>query len=466
MRSLRLFPRSVGGQLLAFLLSALVVTQAISLLFFTDERGRAVRAAMGLEAAGRAANVARLLEEAPADLRPSILRSADSPLVRFRVEPQPAAPAIGNNGAQFIRQIRQVLGDSHQRDIRANIDIMDRGARGPFGAMTREMRPMHQAMVAQRTEPLELSISIELSDGNWLNVQSMFHRPALQWTAASVLPLLLMAGAIVLVVWVTSRRIVMPMNALARGADRLGRGMDVDPLSVTGPGEVRRTTEAFNRMQARLTRFVTDRTQMLAALGHDLRSPLTAMRLRLELLEDDENRERLTAMVDEMQMMVESTLDFARGMARSEASARISLDEFLVQLADEAKAGGGLVSVDIRQKQFASVRPTALKRALRNLVENALRYGGSADISLEERDGMAVVKIADNGPGLPEDQMMRVFDPFVRLEGSRSRDTGGVGLGLAIARTIIQAHGGEITLANRPEGGLVATVCLPPDAES
>ena len=142
------------------------------------------------------------------------------------------------------------------------------------------------------------------------------------------------------------------------------------------------------------------------------------------------------------------------------------MGEFLAQLTDEAGTGGAPVHLDIRQNSSATIRPTALKRALRNLVENALRYGGNADISLEEINGLAVIRIADNGPGLPEDQVARVFEPFVRLETSRSRDTGGVGLGLAIARTIVQAHGGEITLTNRPEGGLVATVQIPADAES
>ena len=158
-----------------------------------------------------------------------------------------------------------------------------------------------------------------------LNVQTLFHRPGRQWSPHDILPLLLMALAIALVAWVTARRIVGPMRALAAGADRLGRGLDADPLPVSGPMEVRESTEAFKRMQARLTRFVAGRTDMLAALGHDLRSPLTAMRLRLEMLDEGEDSQRLKALVEEMQEMVEATLEFARGVARSEPAVDVDL---------------------------------------------------------------------------------------------------------------------------------------------
>jgi signal transduction histidine kinase len=320
---------------------------------------------------------------------------------------------------------------------------------------------MHEAMRAQHTEPVRLVLSIELSDGRWLNVQSMFHRPGAQWSQTSVFSLLLMVGAIVIVVWVMGRRIVRPMNALAEGAERLGRGMETEPLPATGPREVRDTIEAFNRMQTRLTRFVSDRTQLLAALGHDLRSPLTAMRIRLELLEESEDSIRLSAMVDEMQTMVEATLEFARSAAQSEPMAEVDMADLLYELVEDVKVGGSEASLSTTKTLLLTVRPTALKRALRNLIDNAIRYAGSVDVRLSQVNGMAQIELADHGPGLPDDQMARVFEPFVRLENSRNRDTGGTGLGLAIARTIVQSHGGNIVLSNRPEGGLLATVQIP-----
>ena len=321
------------------------------------------------------------------------------------------------------------------------------------------MRSMHEAMMAGRTDPVELMLSIRLAGGDWLNVRTMFHRPALQFSPQALLPLMLMAVAVALIAWWTARGVVGPMRTLAVGADRLGRGLDADPLPMVGPSEVRETTQAFNRMKDRLTRFVNERTHMLAALSHDLRSPLTAMRLRIEMLDETEDSIRLKALVEEMQTMVEATLEFARGVAKAEPAADVDLTALLADLVGDI--GGVRATLAPSQPVLATIRPQALKRALRNLIDNAVRYGGVASVTLKKEPGIAVVTIADKGPGLPSDQLEAVFEPFVRLEGSRSRDTGGVGLGLAIAQTIIQAHGGTVVLRNLQEGGLIAVVRLP-----
>ena len=457
----RLFPQSLGGQLLVMLLLALAITQGLGLLLLTDERNRAVRAALGLEAAGRAANVALLLDSAPADLRASILRAADSPLVRFKVGPSPEATHTSAGATVVLHQIRQVLGET-DRNIRADVHALSAPSLMMPGDVPPAMHPMHEAMMAGRTDPVELTLSIRLADGDWLNVRTMFHRPALQLTPQALLPVLLMAAAVALVAWWTARRVVGPMRALAIGADRLGRGLDADPLPMTGPTEVRETTQAFNRMKTRLTRFVNERTHMLAALSHDLRSPLTAMRLRIEMLDETDDSIRLKALVEEMQGMVEATLEFARGVAKAEPPADIDLAALLADLVGDV--GGNRATLDPSPPVPVTIRPQALNRALRNLIDNAVRYGGTASLTVKQEPGLAVISIADTGPGLPEDQLEAVFEPFVRLEGSRSRDTGGVGLGLAIARTIIQAHGGTVMLRNRRKGGLEAVVTLPMEA--
>lgn len=455
---LGLFPKSLGGQLLAMLLLALAITQALGLLLLTDERNRAVRAALGLEAAGRAANVALLLDSAPADLRTSILRAADSPLVRFEVGPEPKALHDSAEADQVLRQIRQVLGEP-EREVRADVHVLSIASLPMQDGMPAAMRPMHEAMMAGRTEPVELTLSIRLAGGDWLNVRTMFHRPGLQLSPQALLPLLLMAAAVALIAWWTARRVVGPMRTLAVGADRLGRGLDADPLPMVGPSEVRETTQAFNRMKDRLTRFVKERTHMLAALSHDLRSPLTAMRLRIEMLDETEDSIRLKALVGEMQAMVEATLEFARGVARAEPALEVDLAELLADLVGDV--GTDRATLAPSQPLLATIRPQALNRALRNLIDNAVRYGGVAKVKLKQETGVAVVTIDDEGPGLPDDQLEAVFEPFVRLEGSRSRDTGGVGLGLAIARTIIHAHGGTVLIRNLPAGGLEAVVRLP-----
>jgi signal transduction histidine kinase len=204
---------------------------------------------------------------------------------------------------------------------------------------------------------------------------------------------------------------------------------------------------------------VNERTQMLVALSHDLRSPLTAMRLRIEMLDETDDSIRLKALVEEMQAMVEATLEFARGVAKAESTATLGLAALLVDLVGDV--GEDRTTLARSLPMLATIRPQSLKRALRNLIDNAVRYGGVAKVKLEQEAGLAVITISDTGPGLPKDQLEAVFEPYVRLECSRSRDTGGVGLGLAIARTIVQAHGGTVTLRNLPGGGLEASVHLP-----
>ena len=454
----RMLPQSVGGQLLAMLLLALAVTQGLGLVLLTDERNRAVRAALGLEAAGRAANVVLLLDDAPADLRPEILRSANSPLVRFAVGADPEATHNSADAAPFLNRIRQILGQP-EREVLADIHALSLPPAAMPNGVPDAMRPMHQAMMAAHAEPIELTLSIRLAGGDWLNVRTMFMRPGLQLSPKALLPLALMVVAVALVAWWTARRVVGPMRVLAVGADRLGRGLDANPLPLTGPSEVRATTQAFNRMQDRLTRFVTERTHMLAALSHDLRSPLTAMRLRIEMLDETEDSVRLKALVEEMQAMVEETLEFARSVAKTEPVASVDLVALLGDLV--ADVGGDRATVAPSPPVPATIRPHALNRALRNLIDNAVRYGGVADVTVAQEPGCAVITVADKGPGLPEDQLEAVFEPFVRLESSRNRDTGGAGLGLAITRTIIQAHGGTVQLRNRSGGGLSAIVRLP-----
>jgi len=242
------------------------------------------------------------------------------------------------------------------------------------------------------------------------------------------------------------------MRALAIGADRLGRGLEADPLPLAGPSEVQETTQAFNRIKDRLTRFVNELTHMLAALSHDLRSPLTAMRLRIEMLDETEDSVRLKALVEEMQAMVEATLKFARGVAKAEPATEVDLAALLGDLVGDV--GGDRATLVLSPPLPVTIRPQSMIRALRNLIDNAVRYGGAAKVVLIQEPGIAVITVSDKGPGLPEDQLEAVLEPFIRLEGSRSRDTGGVGLGLAITRTIIQAHGGTVILRNRPEGGV------------
>ena len=207
-----------------------------------------------------------------------------------------------------------------------------------------------------------------------------------------------------------------------------------------------------------LTRFVADRTQMLAALAHDLRSPLTALRVRTEMVDDDETRDSLVSSVAEMQDMVEATLAYAKGVGQNEELCEVDLEAFLVSLRENTSSDFEITATETVR---VAIQANAMRRALRNLINNAVRYGATARVGWQVDDGQVVICIEDDGPGIPAELHEQVFSPYFRMEKSRSLDTGGHGLGLPIARSVILAHGGTITLENRPEGGLRVRVSLP-----
>lgn len=453
------FLRTLRVQLALLVVGALTVAQLVSLWLFADERSLAVRAALGFEAAGRAANVARLIEEAPEDLHGSILRAANSPLVRFDLSDEASVQHTDHSDGGLVEaRIRALLDDNYSRDIRVELHEIQ-GQILPLPHLSPEMAEMHKAMMRGELSAVEMNLSIRVEGSRWLNVGTRFERPPIQWPFYSMLTFAVSAAIILIAVfWFLMTRLLGPLRQLVSAADRLGRGEDVSELAMAGPTEVRDLTVAFNRMQDRLSRFVADRTRLLAALGHDLRSPLTAMRVRVELVDDEETRESLIASIEEMQSMVEATLTFARGLTGSEEAELVNFSQFLEGLQADMLVPFGLhgdTGYDVK------IRPHALRRALRNVIENAVRYGETADVTHELTDDAVVITIDDVGPGIPVADLEKVFDPFYRLEESRSLETGGHGLGLSIARTILRAQGGDIALSNRSPKGLRVTVHLP-----
>jgi signal transduction histidine kinase len=214
-------------------------------------------------------------------------------------------------------------------------------------------------------------------------------------------------------------------------------------------------------MQRRIARFVEDRARMLAAVSHDLRTPLTRIRLRADLLDDEELGDKIRRDLDDMQTMVEATLDFMRGTASREETRSLDLMALLESLSEDAEESGARVRLRGQVQTPYRGRPVALKRCIGNLLDNALRYGGEADIEVTDSDSAVTVTIADRGPGIPLESLGKVFDPFWRLDASRGRDSGGTGLGLGIARNIAKSHGGDLVLHNRKDGGLCAELTLP-----
>ena len=272
-------------------------------------------------------------------------------------------------------------------------------------------------------------------------------------------------GAIIIISAV--RQLMVPVRTLAEAADRLGRDVvNAPPLPESGPSEIVTAAAAFNTMAARIRRFVDDRTFLLTAIGHDLRTPITRLKLRAEYMEDDEQRIKMLADLDEMEAMVAATLAFGRDITTTEPVTRIDLSTLLRTILDETADGDPENSETLAftgpDHLTIHARPLSLKRALTNLIGNALKYGDAARITLRPLPKSLVqIDIEDNGPGISPEFVESVFEPFCRLETSRNRETGGSGLGLSIARNILRAHGGDIVLHNLPKGGLQARVTLP-----
>jgi signal transduction histidine kinase len=330
---------------------------------------------------------------------------------------------------------------------------------GPRGGGWFSFR-MHEAMHGA-PDRVAVWTSVGFPDGRWLNLTIPIEAGESLWAPRFGLSFLVLTALVLaLSVWAV-RRATGPLKTFAAAARDLGADASAPPLSEGGPSEVRDAARAFNDMRERIRRFVEDRTRMVAAISHDLRTPITRLRLRAELMEEGPARTKMLADLDEMERMVSATLAFARDDAGPKARAPVDLAALLGELVADGTARGLKAAYAGPPSSVVTGDALALKRAFANLLENAWRYGGAARVTLGGADGQAEVAIDDDGPGIPEEERDNVFRPFYRLEGSRSRETGGVGLGLATARSAILAHGGAIALANRPEGGLRVSVTLP-----
>ncbi|MBS0332893.1 MAG: HAMP domain-containing protein [Proteobacteria bacterium] len=303
-------------------------------------------------------------------------------------------------------------------------------------------------------------VGVREPDGRWAIIRP---EPAFgldPWQQRVVLWFVLSALAISPVAYVFARRLSRPIKQFADAADRLGRDPRAPPLALKGSAEIGVAVRAFNDMQERLRRYVDDRTAMVGAIAHDLRTPLTRLRFRIEGLPDDQ-KAKINADIDQMEDMISAALTFVRDASRPGERTPLELSSLLESLCDEMAETGASTEVESGEKVVLQGDPMALRRLFSNLLENAVKYGGRARTRVFRADQNAVVEIEDDGPGIPPAEREKVFEPFYRREPSRSRQTGGIGLGLAVVRSIARGHGGDVDLVNRAGGGLTARVQLP-----
>lgn len=473
----RLLRRSLAARFIAVFLLALALSQGIGFLISWDERGQALRAQAKGEFFSRTASLALLLETTPPAVHADMLRVSGTAYTRFWISPQQPMDA-GRWREEAWVQLAKPLPTLHKPQPDPQPGTTVDGAPGSATLGTAHATTVNEdgsrwidlpphawplsrpAKFVYLDASIGMGLAVRLDNGAWLNAafaKSLQNSP---WTSQTALSLAVTAIVLSGIAIIVARGIARPMRRLAAAAEQLGRGETVPPLPESGPDDIRQTAEAFNRMQARLQRFVHDRTRMLAAIGHDLRTPLTSLRLRAEFVTDPDLQEKMLNTIAEIQTMTEAALAFAREEATVEETRTVDLAALVESLCDDLADLGSDVRFTGGTRVSLRCRPDALRRAVRNLVENAVRYGERARVRVGREPGGVEIVVEDDGPGIPADQTEQVFAPFFRLEHSRNRETGGVGLGLSIARTIARHHGGDVRLSNG-DRGLRAVLALP-----
>ena len=476
---LRLVPDSIVGRTVLALVIGLLLSHAVALALYSGNRLDTLLALSGRESGERLAAVAASARDAASrdEMRAARLLGGPGLRLAWSARPLVAVESDSRLAGVLRERLTRRLGEG----VTVRVAVTGgAGTERPFapgpgadeamGSMPGQMGSMqgrgwfggrmHEAM---RGAPGRVAVwvSIGFADGRWLNLMLPMEAGESLWAPRFGFSFVVLAAlALGLSVWAV-RRATGPLKAFAVAARSLRADANAPPLAESGPREVREAAQAFNDMRARIRRFVEDRTHMIAAISHDLRTPITRLRLRAELMEDGPARAKILADLDDMETMVSATLAFARDDAAPKPRVPVDLARMLQELIADSAARGLKAAYAGPDSCVVSGDALALKRAFANLIENAMRYGGQARLTLAERDGRVAITVDDDGPGVPETERENVFRPFYRLEGSRSRETGGTGLGLALARSAILAHGGTIALANRPEGGLRVSVELP-----
>ena len=429
-----LLPATLSGRLIATLLVGLLAAQVVAAVILLQDRATALYRTTGLNAAQRIAGVLDVLERLDETGRRAVMPALNSGPLRVALleGAAPALPDSGHHGLPLRTALQRLAGAE---------------------------RPLEVAV--RPRDGTGITAQGRLADGQWVRIQHALPDHGFAWPLRLLLTLLVLVGSVVALTLLAVRWLTRPLGVLAVAAEELGRDIGRPPLAEKGPVEVRRAAAAFNTMQTRLQSNLRERERTLAAISHDLRTPITRLRLRAELIDDTALRGKVSDDLAEMEAMTTAALDLLRGAHSDEPRQPVDLMALLASLQADAGEAGHDVTVQGMAESPYPGRPLALKRLLSNLVNNAVSYGGRAAVSVRDDPGAVHITVADDGPGIPEAELEAVLEPFHRLEGSRSRETGGVGLGLTVARDIARAHGGTLGLRNRPEGGLEATVTLP-----
>jgi signal transduction histidine kinase len=454
----RFLPKSLIGQIALVMAAALLVAQAINFGLVFNERQRATHTQIEAPAIGRFVMMLQRLTPLSPAARADLLGERGR-RGRFTIDGQSSVPAQASD-ARIVGRLRDQAEQNGValRDARAAVrDEVELPRR-----LRDRLSPQQLDRARERMRHMQtLHLSAQLPDGSWVNARLVTPRPN-PWLAArlagSTLLIYLLILAAVTLIALRLGRPLRALTAATRSFAGRGEALQVEPR---GPADVRHAILAFNAMSARVGTMLDEKDRMLGAIGHDLRTPLASLRIRAESVEPAEERAKMIATIEEMTAMLDDTLAFARSGRATEEVRAIDVSALVDAVVEELRALGHEVTFHEGARQTASVQPNLLRRAVRNLIDNGVKYGGSAEVAVRGGERSIAIEVADRGPGIPEAEFGKVQEPFVRLEASRNRATGGSGLGLALARAAAEAHGGRLELENRPGGGLLARILLP-----
>lgn len=451
----RLVPDTIAGRTFLVLVLSLAVSHALSIAFYVADRASSLDLFGSEHHAERIVTITRLIESASPEMRADLARLASSGTMKVSWTNANRVPLNSNPTLQEKTLVR-IFGQH-----------MARIGQRPFFLRYSEAMPdaagsAASNLSAQPTEgSRQLAVSVQLSDGGWINFVTAVGAQDSVWSLRFGLSMGVMIVLVVLISAILVRYLNKPLDLLSSAARRLGHNVAAPPLPVSGPREVREAIRAFNDMQAQVQRLVEDRTQMLTAISHDLRTPITLLRLRAEFVGEEAERTRMLATLDDMESMISGVLAFARDDAAKESPELVDISALVASICHDMADAGLPVEFEQGPRLIYSCRRSSMVRAITNLIDNAIKYGRRARVRLEPTGEAIRITIDDDGPGIPGDLMEKAFRPFVRLDPSRGGDRRGTGLGLSIARSMILANGGRLTLENRREGGLRATIRLP-----
>ncbi|EOA05669.1 two component sensor histidine kinase [Herbaspirillum frisingense GSF30] len=447
------FLGSIGNRIFFLLLAGIVVAVMATTWLSGNERRSTLRELRFQHLADRVEQIVQAVDDIPPPQRPIVLQAATNFGFEARMVDD-MNDAIGPNASTspLIEMLQSRLGEDRKIAVQRESECPPLRADDAHAPRRDTCRVIYVSLHDQALMRLRLHQPGE--------------PPALRGRGGPGGPfglqyILLFLALIAMLAWLVARMATRPIRQLAQAASRLGSDIDHAPLAETGPTEIRQAAHAFNAMQGRIRRQIQHRTHMLAAITHDLQTPLTRMRLRLEKVTDAELQQKLIDDLGVMHGMVREGLDLARSMDSSEKIQALDIDSLLDSVCADAADAGQDVSLQGSTRAFVMAQPGALRRCLTNLIDNACKYGRQARVSIALEQQKIAIRIRDQGPGIPDAELEAVFEPFYRLETSRSRDTGGTGLGLTIALNIAENHHGQLRLRNLAEGGLEVLLELP-----